>query len=125
MRETGANQRACVLALGLAAVPPLALTVWIIASVSGLHLGLLPTLTCFPAAMIAISLSRRPVKEYLAKSVHRGDQTPEGLVQFTPGYIRFYAGRCGWPAWPFIVGVMGPLVLIGIGWLALLVGGAL
>lgn len=72
-----------------------------------------------PLAFVLVALVRRPVEEYI---VSRGPARPalwEGLVQFTPGYFEFHAGRRGVQAWPYRWACHLLLALLAAGFTAL------
>lgn len=108
--------------LVLAPVPPLAITAWALLSMSGLPLGSWATVICGSIALIAIWLAHEPVAVYQYNRQGSPTKVPEGLTQFTVGYMRFHAKRAGWPAMPFIIGTLGLVAVLGASWLALMLG---
>lgn len=103
-------------------MPPLAITAWALLSVAGLPVGPWATVIFGSIALVAIWLARAPVAVYRNHLQGSRIKVPEGLTQFTVGYMRFHAQRAGWPAMPFIIGTLGLMAVLGASWLVLMLG---
>lgn len=110
------------LGLLLAVAPPVAIWCWVLLSTSDLAVGPWATIGAGSACMVAIWLARGPVAMYRGTAGAAVAHVPDGLIQFTPGYLRFHASRAGWPVSTVLVAVLGLIALLGAGWLVLVLG---
>ena len=104
-------------ALVLALVPPVAIWSWVVISTSGLGVGPWATVGMGFVVMGAIWLAQDAVSTYRAAATSPS-KVPDGLAQFTVGFLRFHAQRARWPALPFVIGVAG---LLALAWFVLMV----
>lgn len=108
-------------ALVLALIPPVALWSWVVVSMSGWRLGPWVAVGLVFVAMGAIWLARDAVSTYRATATSPS-RVPDGMAQFTVGFLRFHAQRAQWPALPFVIAVVGLFSLLALGWLIMLLG---
>ena len=99
---------------------PASIIIWIVASMID---GQGSPVWSVPFVLLpfgAIWMARSSVNAYLATFDESSrPRTPEGLVQFTPGYFDFHAGQRGFRALPYKVAFYLLSAVIVLGWLSL------
>lgn len=104
--------------LVLAALPQTLMVTWVAVDLANPNLGTPLGFVLFAASFGAIWAARPSVNRYLSSVQNSGREvrTPEGLVQFTPDFVRYYSERARLPAIPVLLLVYLPLVALGLAW---------